>query len=71
MNKIIIYVDDNRHTDVKIKAFPFSDENLEKVKKLCRDNYPGGEELNYEGDYDFGYDDSEHAFLKVTVMSEI
>lgn len=71
MNKIIIYVDDNRHTDVKIKVFPFSDENLEKVKKLCRDSYPCGEELNYEGDYDFGYDDVEHAWMKVTEMSNI
>ena len=71
MNKIIIYVDDNRHTDVVIKVFPFSDENLEKVKKLCRDSYPCGEELHYEGDYDFGFDDSAHAYLKVTEISNI
>jgi hypothetical protein len=71
MNKIIIFVDDNRHTDVVIKVFPFSDENLEKVKELCKKCYPGGDELNYEGDYDFGYDDSTHAWLKVTEMSNI
>lgn len=53
MNKIIVFVDNNRHTDAVIKVFPFSDENLEKVKELCRKNYPNGNELNYEGDYKF------------------
>lgn len=36
MEKIIIFVDNNRHTDVVIKVFPFSEENLEKVKEMCR-----------------------------------
>lgn len=71
MNKIIVFVLDDRHTDVSIKVFPFSDENLEKVKKLCRDSYPCGEELHYEGDYDFGYGDDVHAWMKVTEMSNI
>ena len=71
MNKIIVFVDNNRHTDVVIKVFPFSDENLEKVKELCRKNYPNGNELNYEGDYSFGYDDSMYAYLMVTEMSNI
>lgn len=71
MNKIIVFVDNNINTDVIIKAFPFSDENLEKVKELCRNCYPRGDELNYEGDYDFGYDASAHAWMKVTEMSNI
>ena len=71
MNKIIVFVDDDRHSDVVIKVFPFSDENLEKVKDLCRKCYPNGDELNCEGDYDFGYDDSSHAWMKVTEMSNI
>lgn len=71
MNKIIVFVDNNRHTDVVIKVFPFSDENLEKVKELCRKNYPNGDELHYEGDYGFGYDDSMYAYLKVTEISNI
>ena len=71
MNKNIVYVDNNIHTDVVIKVFPFSDENLEKVKELCRKNYPNGDELHYEGDYSFGYDDSMYAYLIVTEMSNI
>ena len=71
MEKIIIFVDNNRHTDVVIKVFPFSEENLEKVKELCRKEYPDGDELNYEGDYSFGYDGSMYAWLKVSEMSSI
>lgn len=71
MNKVIVFIVHDRHTDDVIKVFPFSDENVEKVKTLCKEEYPEGTPLNYEGDFDFGYDDTAHAYLKVIEMSNI
>lgn len=69
--KIIIYVNHNRHTDDKFKVFPYSDENLDKVKTLCQNDWNKcGEELNYYGDYCYGLSDDYYSYLVITEMEK-
>ena len=71
MEKFIILITHDRHTDDVIKVFQYSQQNVEKVKKLCQDSWKDGKELNYFGEYDYGWGEDYHSYYVIKDISLI
>ena len=72
MDKVIVYVIHDRHTDDRVKVFAYSEENEAKVKKLCQDDW-GDEahQVGYEGDYGFGHSEDYFSYYYVKEIEEV
>ena len=76
MNKVIVYVRHDRHSDDLIKVFPFSDVNVEKVKQMCIDDWGSdwGSEgcINgYDGDFSYGVTEDYYSYYHVKEIEEV
>ncbi len=72
MNKVIVYTRYARHADRSIMVFPFSEENVKKVKKLCQDDWGGAaHQVGYKGDYGFGHNEEYFSYYRILEVSQI
>jgi hypothetical protein len=66
MNKVIVYIRHDRHTDDLIKVFAFSDINVEKVKQMCIDDWGSEGCINgYDGDFSYGVAEDYYSYYHV------
>jgi hypothetical protein len=71
MDKVIVYVKHDRHTDDHVKVFIYSSENEEKVKKLCQDDWGSdAHKVGYEGDYGYGYNEDYFSYYHIITVKE-
>ena len=66
MDKVIVYVRHDRHTDDYIKVFAYSDVNIEKVKQMCIDDWGSEGCINgYDGDFSYGVTEDYYSYYHV------
>ena len=66
MNKVIVYVRHDRHTDDLIKVFLYSEENEAKVKQICIDDWGSEGCINgYDGDFSYGVTEDYYSYYYV------
>jgi hypothetical protein len=71
VEKFIILITHDRQTDDVIEVFQYSQQNVEKVKKLCQNKWKNGKELNYFGKYDYGWGEDYHSYFVIKDISLI
>ncbi len=72
MNKVIVYIRHDRHTDDLIKVFAFSDINVEKVKQMCIDDWGSEGYINgYDGDFSYGVTEDYYSYYHVKEIEEV
>lgn len=71
MNKVIVYIRHDRHTDDLIKVFAFSDINVEKVKQMCIDDWGSEGCINgYDGEFSSGVNGDYYSYFHVKEIEE-
>lgn len=72
MDKVIVYIKHDRHIDDVRKIYPYSEENLEKVKDKCRNDWQDGVEKHWGGfDYEFGWSEDYFSACEVCDVESI
>ena len=66
MNKVIVYIRHDRHTDDSVKVFLYSEENEAKVKQMCQDDWGSEGCINgYDGDFSYGVTEDYYSYYYV------
>ena len=66
MDKVIVYIRHDRHTDDFVKVFAYSDVNVEKVKQICMDDWGSEGCINgYDGDFSYGVTEDYYSYYYV------
>ena len=72
MDKVIVYVRHDRHTDDLIKVFLYSEENEAKVKQMCIDDWGSEGCINeYDGDFSYGVTEDYYSYYHVKEIEEV
>ena len=65
MKKVIVVIEHHSGTDDKIWVYDYHENTIEYLQEEIKRYYDCGSQCNYEGDWDWGYDDSWHTYYVV------
>lgn len=68
--KVIVVIEHHSGTDDKISVYQYHDKTVEYIQESIKAYYEAGSPCNYQGDWDYGYDDSWHTYYIITDVIE-